>query len=112
MATISEAQVDGVTLLTLEGGLTYEGVVPVSRPFEAATRAGAVVVNLADVKTVTTPGISLLLSAHQRLGQSGGRLILCQVPPLLKDLLRRCKLDRIFTYATDEQAAFQMVRPQ
>ena len=110
MATISEAQVEGITLVKLEGGLTFEGVVPVTRPFETATRAGAVVVNLAEVKTVTTPGISLLLSAHQRLGQTGGRLVLCSVPPLLRDLLKRCKLDRVFTYAADDEAALRMVK--
>jgi len=111
MATISQANLDGVTLLKLEGGLTFEGVVPVTRPFEAATCAGAVVVDLAEVKMVTTPGISLLLSAHQRLGQTGGRLVLCAVPTPLKDVLRRCKLDRVFTFAVDEAGALQMVKP-
>ncbi|QOV91536.1 STAS domain-containing protein [Humisphaera borealis] len=112
MATISEVQIEGVTLLKLGGGLTFEGVVPLTRPFESATRSGAVVVNLADVQTVTTPGISLLLSAHQRLGQTGGRLVLCSVPPLLKDVLRRCKLDRVFTFAVDDEAALQILKPK
>ena len=110
MATISEANLEGITLLKLEGGLTFEGVVPVTRPFEAATRGGAVVVNLADVKMVTTPGISLLLSAHQRLGKAGGHLVLCAVPATLKDVLRRCKLDRVFTFAPDDQEAVEMAK--
>lgn len=110
MATISESQVDDIKVVTLEGGLTYEGVGPVTRPFEAATGTGVVVVNLAGVGTVTTPGISLLLAAQQRLGQKGGRLVLSSVPPLFRDLLKRCKLDRVFTFAPDDGAAISMVK--
>ncbi|MDB5297921.1 MAG: anti-sigma factor antagonist [Phycisphaerales bacterium] len=101
MATISEIKAtDGSTVLRLAGGLTYDGVTAVARPLDAAVAAGGtVVVSLADVSIVTTPGISLLLSAHQRLAHAGGQLVLSAVPPNLRDLLRRCRLDRVFTFA-------------
>lgn len=110
MATISESQVENVKVLTLEGGLTFDGVPPLLRPFEAATSAGVVVVNLAGVGMVTTPGISLLLAAQQRLMKKGGRLILSSVPPMFCDVLKRCKLDRVFTFAQDDAAAMALVR--
>lgn len=111
MATICETRhEDGLTVVRLAGGLTYDGVVPVARPFEMATQAGGVVVNLADVSLVTTPGISLLLSAHQRLSHGGGRLVLAAVPRSLVDVLRRCRLDRVFAFAPDESGARELLR--
>jgi anti-anti-sigma factor len=113
MATISESRhEDGLTVVRLAGGLTYDGVMPVTKPFEAATRAGGVIVDLADVALVTTPGISLLLAAHQRLSHGGGRLVLTAVPKRLVDLLRRCRLDRVFTFTSDEAAARELLREQ
>ena len=111
MATISETRhEDGLTVVRLAGGLTYDGVVPVTKPFEGLTASGRVIVDLADVSFVTTPGISLLLAAHQRLGHTGGRLVLAAVPKALADLLRRCRLDRVFTFAADEQVARHLLR--
>ena len=113
MATISETRdEDGLTVVRLAGGLTYEGVMPVTKPFESATQAGGVIVDLADVALVTTPGISLLLAAHQRLSHGGGRLVLTAVPKRLVDLLRRCRLDRILTFADDQAAARELLRDQ
>jgi anti-anti-sigma factor len=110
MATLTEIRLDDVTVIRLNGGLTYDGVIPIAKPFEACTRGGAVVVDLSDVPIVTTPGLSLLLSALQRLTHGGGRLVLFGLSRNVLDLLRRCRLDRVFTIAADEAEAVASLR--
>ncbi|HEX8914808.1 MAG TPA: STAS domain-containing protein [Humisphaera sp.] len=105
MATLTETRHGDVTLLRIAGGLTFEGVTPVSRPVESATGGGRVVIDLTDVPVVTTPGLSLLLGAQKRLTHAGGRLVLSGLTPNVQDLLRRCRLDRVFTIAPDADAA-------
>lgn len=110
MATLTETKQDDVTVLHLAGGLTFDGVVPLSRPFEAATRGGSVVIDLSGVPVVSTPGLSLLLSGLKRVQHHGGRLVLTGSTPGVRDLLRRCRLDRVFTLADDPSAAIGLFR--
>jgi anti-anti-sigma factor len=110
MATLTETRLDDVMVIRLTGGLTYEGVIPVSKSFDAATRGGAVVIDLSDVPIVTTPGLSLLLSGLQRLTHGGGRLVLTGLSGNVLDLLRRCRLDRVFAIAADEAGAVAALR--
>jgi anti-anti-sigma factor len=107
MATLTETRQADVTVLRIAGGLTFEGVTPVSRTVESATRSGRVVIDLTDVPVVTTPGLSLLLGAQKRLTHAGGRLALSGLTPNVRDLLRRCRLDRVFTIASNADAAVE-----
>jgi anti-sigma B factor antagonist len=109
MATLTESRVGQVTVVKLVGGLTYEGVVPVTRPVEAATTGGRIVIDLADVPVVTTPGLSLLLSAQKRVSHAGGRLILAGLTPNVQDLLRRCRLDKVFSLSPDVPTATSLL---
>ena len=75
--TLTRSESEGVTILRLTGPLTHETVPSVRRAFEAATNGAArVVVDLTDVPMLTTPGLSLLLTASRRLIEAGGRLVL------------------------------------
>ena len=105
MATLIESQLDHRPLIRLAGPLTFDGVVPIARRFEALTGSGSVIVDLSAVPVITTPGLSLLLSALKRLQHHGGQLVLIGLVPNVRDLLRRCRLDRVFLTAEDEAAA-------
>lgn len=110
MATLTECRQDDIAVLRLIGGLTYEGVVPVAKRFEAQTCNGHVIVDLAEVPIVTTPGLSLLLGAQQRLTHAGGKMVLVGLSANIADMLRRCRLDRIFTLLPDATAAVTLLR--
>jgi ABC-type transporter Mla MlaB component len=138
MATLTQTDADGVTLLELSGGLTHDGVIPVTAAFEAATCGqpvpagaapaaaagpfspgaapapcadpGRVVVDLSDVPVLTTPGLSLLLAAARRMQNAGGRLIITGTRGRVEDLLRRCRLDAVLDIVPDPEEALRKAR--
>ena len=105
MATLTEEKCNDVTWLRLVGGLTFDGVLPVIKLFEAATVGGRVVVDLSEVPIISTPGLSLLLSGLKRQQHHGGRLVVASPTRHVRDLLRRCRLDRVFDLADDAAMA-------
>ena len=108
MATLTQSEIDGVTVVRLEGGLTQDGVGPVAQQFEAATNGPRrVVVDLSGVPVVTTPGLSLLLVGLRRVSAAGGRLVVTGVQGLVADLLRRCRLDAVFALVPDRDEAIR-----
>ena len=109
MATLTETHLGKHIVIRLAGGLTFDGVGPISRQFDALTTSGSVIIELAGVTIITTPGLSLLLSALKRLQHHGGQLILAGPSTNVREVLRRCRLDRVFTLADDEPAAQRML---
>lgn len=110
MATLIEFREEDVMVIRLQGGLTFEGVGPVAKPFESATRGGAVIVDLSEVPFVSTPGLSLLLSGLKRIQYHGGRMVLTGLTRHVGDLLRRCRLDRVFVVTPDQAGALDLLR--
>jgi anti-anti-sigma factor len=64
-----------------------------------------VLLNLEKVRFVDSSGISWLLSRHREFSASGGRLVLYEVPPLIRQPLEFVKLTRVLHIAADEAAA-------
>jgi anti-sigma B factor antagonist len=137
MTTLTQTDAGGVTLLQVSGGLTHDGVGPISADFEAATGGrpaaagaapaasgpfrsasapvstaapGRVVVDLSDVPVVTTPGLSLLLAAARRMQSAGGRLVITGTRGRVDDLLRRCRLDAVLNMVPDPDEAIRKAR--
>lgn len=113
--TLDQTETDGVTVLRIVGPLTQEGVEPIRAAFDRAT-AGTptaprrVVVDLADVPMMTTPGISMLLKAAGRMRDAGGRLVVAGAQGIVEDLLRRCRLDAVLHAVSDPAEAVRMAR--
>ena len=100
--TLTRSESAGVTVLRLAGPLTHETVPVVRRAFDAATDGAArVVVDLAEVPVLTTPGLSLLLTATRRLAEGGGRLVVTGTQGIVDDMLRRCRLDVVLEIVPD-----------
>jgi len=109
--TLTRSESEGVTILRLTGPLTHETVPSVRRAFEAATDGAArVVVDLTDVPMLTTPGLSLLLTASRRLIEAGGRLVLTGTRGIVDDMLRRCRLDVVLEIVPDAAEATRRAR--
>jgi len=100
-----------VTVLRFAGPLTHDTVPAVRRAFDAATEGPArVVVDLTEVPILTTPGLSLLLTATRRLTEGGGRLVLTGTRGIVDDMLRRFRLDVVLDIVPDAQQAMRRVR--
>ncbi len=111
MATLDRADVDGVRVLRLAGSLTQQGVQSMEPAFEDALPDGArAVVDLREVDLITTPGITLMLAATQRLRRTGGRVVFTAASGVVLDLLHRCRLDEVLELAKSEPEAFERAR--
>jgi anti-anti-sigma factor len=106
--TLTRSESAGVTVLRLAGPLTHDTVPSVRPAFDAATQAPArVVVDLSEVPVLTTPGLSLLLTATRRLSEGGGRLVITGTQGIVDDMLRRCRLDVVLDMIRDAGDAFR-----
>ena len=78
----------------------------------APTPAGAdtVVVDLSGVDVIATTGITLLLVADRELKRSGGRMVLAGTRGLVREVLLRCRLDKVLTLAPTAQDAIESAR--
>jgi len=113
--TLTQTESDGVTVLRIVGPLTQAGVEPVRAAFDQATAGtpGAprrLVVDLTDVPMMTTPGVSMLLKAADRVRAAGGRLVVAGARGIVEDLLRRCRLDAVLHAVPDPQEAVRAAR--
>ena len=122
-----EAPAEGVRLVRLKGSLTQKGVAEVGPAFAAAVRgdsqvAGApaaperpaggetVVVDLSSVDVIATTGITLLLVSDRELKKAGGRMVLAGTQGLVRDVLLRCRLDKVLTLAPTAAEAIESAR--
>src|SRR3954467_9802396 len=109
--TLTRSESEGVTVLRLTGPLTHDSVSAVRPAFDAATDGPArVLVDLTDVPILTTPGLSLLLTASRRLAEAGGRLVLTGTRGIVDDMLRRCRLDVVLDIVPDAGEAIRRAR--
>jgi anti-anti-sigma factor len=64
-----------------------------------------VLLNLGKVRFLDSSGISWLLIRHKHFQENGGKLVLHDVPPLVRQPLDFMKLSRVLHVAGDEAAA-------
>jgi anti-anti-sigma factor len=111
MANVEEQNVRGVRVVRLSGSLTQQGVETIEPAFDAALPDGArAVVDLAGVDLITTPGLTLIISAMKRLRKTSGRVVFSSARPTVMDLLRRCRLDEVLELAADRDEAIEKAK--
>ena len=62
------------------------------------------------VKTPDSSGLGELVAAESALRQTGGRLVLVNVPPKLRRLIEMMGLDRLFAIVDTEDEAIALLR--
>lgn len=84
-------------VLALLGRLDVHSAADVRLACAAAVSAGAgeLVLDLSAVQTVDPTGLGVLVGAHRRAGRAGRTLVLRDVPPPVRRLLVRTRLDRV-----------------
>ena len=109
MTTILEqSESGGVRHVRVSGSLTHKGVSDIGPAFadavrgavgDAARGGGTVVVDLGGVDVIATTGITMLLAADRDLKQAGGRLVISAARGVVRDVLLRCRLDKVLSLA-------------
>lgn len=111
--TLRQEEAQGVRILRLSGSLTQKGVADVGPSFSDAVANGAgerVVVDLSSVDVIATTGITMLLVADRQVRERGGRMILAAGQGLVRDVLLRCRLDKVLTLAPSPADAIESAR--
>ena len=109
--TLEQTESDGVRLVRLSGSLTQKGVSDVGPAFADALRGGgSVVVDLSGVDVIATTGITMLLVADRELKQAGGAMVIAAARGVVRDVLLRCRLDKVLTLAPTPGAGVESVR--
>jgi anti-anti-sigma factor len=84
---------------------TNQDIVRVSQAFLSRSNPPRVVLNLAGVQLVSSSFIAGLIALNRRMRDAQGRLILCELTPVVRETLAGAKLDRILNIADTESDA-------
>ena len=101
-------QVDGVTVLDLNGRITLgEGSVTIRDAVRDVLSKGSnkILLNLGGVDYIDSSGIGELVSAFTTVKNSGGELKLLHLTKKVHDLLQITKLYTVFDVSDDEASA-------
>ena len=105
---ITQRETNGIYLLALKGrlvlGLENNGL---RTMIDNLLSSGAtrIVVNLEDVNFVDSAGLGALIEIHRKTKAKGGRLMLCNLGPKLRQALEIARLLTIFEISATEADA-------
>jgi len=82
------AEVRGITVVALEGELTWKSVPDVQARVVAAARGGSqVILDLSGVPYMSSAGLRLLLVVYRHVTSQGGQALCCGLSQELKDMM-------------------------
>ncbi|HEV2133018.1 MAG TPA: STAS domain-containing protein [Terracidiphilus sp.] len=106
--SIASREVDGVTVLDLNGRITLgEGSVQLRDAVRDLIGKGQknILVNLADVNYIDSSGLGEMVSAYTTARNQGAKLKLLKLTKKVHDLLQLTKLYTVFDIYDDEASA-------
>lgn len=74
------------------------------------TNRRAVVVNLKEADYISSSGLRILLEVAKNMQAKDGKLVLCEVQPQVRQIIRLAGFDKILTILPTEADAFAHVR--
>ncbi|HWE93197.1 MAG TPA: STAS domain-containing protein [Tepidisphaeraceae bacterium] len=96
MASHTQIEVDGVTVLQLAGDLTRDALNRIETPFlAAATAHPRAVVDISQVEMLNSSGICMLLRAAGTARKAGGAIFVAGARGMVLDVLRHCRLETV-----------------
>ena len=63
--------------------------------------------NFGNVEYLSSAALGKLITLNKKLQAAGGRLVLCNIDPQIKEVFEITKLNKLFTIHEEEQAALQ-----
>lgn len=110
-----ESQLDsrsGVAVLRVVGDIDVSKALALRDVLGTALAGAApmLVVDLEQVPFVDSAGVGLLVTAHRKAVQDGGRVVLAGVQPDVARILELTRADRLLTLVADVEAGVQVLR--
>src|SRR5207253_5020724 len=66
-----------------------------------------ILLNFGNVEYLSSAALAKLITLNKKLQQTGGRLILCNIDPQIREVFEITKLNKLFNIQAEEQAALQ-----
>jgi len=110
---IAIREVDGISVLKIAGRLTLEEVTILEDQTRELLAAGRnrIVLNLLDVRDLSSSGIGGILSIKKALEAKGGALALSQLSAVAEYVLDLSRLKDIFPSFPSDETAIQGIKP-
>ena len=90
---------------------TNQDIVRVSQAFISRASPPNVIFNLSGVQLVSSSFIAGLIALNKRINDAKGKLVLCELTPVVRETLTGAKLDRILTLVEKESDAMAIFSP-
>ncbi len=102
-----ERNVDGVTVLTVEGGVKGAVEVQLKDRIDSLVRSGClqIVINLKRVPYLDSSDIGRIIRAHLSARQAGARVRLCHLSERVRADMKMMRLDTVLEIYESEEAA-------
>ena len=95
--------------VSLSGPVTQRELAPMAEPLldllGPSAYAKRVTLDLNDVSYLDSSGVGWLLACHKRMRQAGGKLVLHSYSPIVSNVFRVLKLERVLDLAENALAA-------
>lgn len=104
----------GITVADVISGkiATNQDIVRTSQAFISRGNPPLVILNLSGVQLVSSSFIAGLIALNKRMRDAQGRLVLCDLTPVVRETLAGAKLDRILSIAeTESEAVAALLAP-
>jgi anti-sigma B factor antagonist len=66
-----------------------------------------IVLNLSELRFASSSFIAGLVSLHKKIRVAGGKLVLCELRPVMKEILDGARLNKLFDITEDEENALK-----
>lgn len=101
------ASADGVVVLEVTGDLVVSNMSALEAAIDQTLDAGALrlILDLAGIGHVDTPGLGLLYRLHRRCEGVGGALLVAGLPDRFTELVRKLRLEDRMGFTEDVQQA-------
>lgn len=66
-----------------------------------------IVLNLSELKFASSSFIAGLVSLHKKIRVAGGKLVLCELRPVMKEILDGARLKKLFDITEVEESALE-----
>jgi anti-anti-sigma factor len=98
---------EGVTVVDVITGkvATNQDIQRVSQAFLSRGNPPRIILNLSGVQLVSSSFIAGLIALNRRMNDAHGKLVLCNLSPIVSETLAGAKLDRILTIVDTESDA-------
>jgi anti-anti-sigma factor len=112
VSNLAEEIIDDVTVLHLSGSLTQDNIPLIESRLRLLTAHNSprIVIDVNEVDAVTTPAITMFLTALRAAEATGGRVVFANVSGITGDIFTRCRLDVIFTMSGSVEEAVKLAR--